>query len=542
MLFDIFFPFTWQDVVDILVVSVIIHRLFLLLRGTTALQVMFGLLFLWLAEAMAEAAGLLLTSWLLRGIGAVAVLAVVVVFRNELRELFLRSNPIRFFLGRSSRMLEEDLGSIVESAFQLARNRIGAVIVLQNRDQLGAHLREGFDLDGRVDPRIIECIFAKQSPVHDGAIITAKNRITKIGTFLPLTQKEGLSQHYGTRHRAALGLSEVSDAIVLVVSEERGDVSLVHRSEIEQFMNPVQLRNKLEGLLQRSKSKTDLSITRSRLAYAGGLLLTFLLVASVWGMYTGRQLSLITVTASLDFRNLPEELELKEVSIEKIEAQISGRQRIVDTLRAEEVRAFLDLKKMRAGTHEIVLNRENFEVPLGLEIVRLTPSIVRLELEERIEKAVPVRPRIVGVPPLGYQIEKMGVTPESVSLRGPESILAKVGSLYTEQIDLSQIDPAEGTQTVEVPLVLSSPSLRLIAGQPSVFQVRIDFGAQQPLLEQLPEGRTGNYHEVRVGDTLWDISRRYGLTVSELRERNSLTPADPIHPGQRLRLDTTSQD
>ncbi|HUV12109.1 MAG TPA: diadenylate cyclase [Acidobacteriota bacterium] len=541
MLFDIFFPFTWQDVADVLVVSVIIHRLFLLLRGTTALQVMFGLLFLWLAEAIAEAAGLLLTSWLLRGIGAVAVLAVVVVFRNELRELFLKSNPIRFFLGRSSRMLEEDLGAVVESAFQLARSRTGAVIVLQNRDQLGAHLREGFDLDGRVDPRIIECIFNKESPVHDGAIITAKNRITRVGTFLPLTQKEGLSQHYGTRHRAALGLSEVSDAIVLVVSEERGDVSLVHSSEIEQFTNPAQLRNRLEGLMQRGKSKTDLSITRSRLAYAGGLLLTFLLVAGVWGMYTGRQLSLITVAASLDFRNLPEQLELKTVSPEKIEAQISGRQRIVNTLRAEEVRAFVDLTEMRSGTHEIVLNRQNIEVPLGLEIVRLTPSTIRLELEERIEKAVAVRPRIVGVPPLGFQIEKMSVTPESVTLRGPESILAKVGSLYTEQVDLSQLEPARGTQTVEAPLVLSSPSLRLIAGQPSVFQVRIDFGSQRTPVEQLPEG-TGNFHEVRIGDTLWDISRRYGLTVSELRERNNLTPEDAIHPGQMLRLDATSQE
>jgi uncharacterized protein (TIGR00159 family) len=500
MLIDMFFPFTWQDVADILVVSVVIHRLFLLLRGTTALQVMFGLLFLWLAEAIAEAAGLLLTSWLLRGIGAVAVLAIVVVFRNELRELFLRSNPIRFFLGRYSRMVEEDLGSIVESVFQLANRRTGAVIVLQNRDQLGAHLREGFELDGRVDPRIIECIFAKQSPVHDGAIVTAKNRITRVGTFLPLTQKEGLTQHYGTRHRAALGLSEVSDAIVLVVSEERGDVSLVHASQLEQFTDPAQLHSRLAGLLQRGKSKTDLSITRSRLAYAGGLLLTFLLVACVWGMYTGRHLSLITVSASLDFRNLPEQLELKSVSSEKVEAQISGRQRIVDGLRAEEVRAFLDLTEMRAGPHEVMLSRDNIELPLGLEIVRLTPSIINLELEERIEMAVAVRPRIVGVPPAGFQIDKMSVTPDSVNLRGPESIL-----------------------------------------QPTVFQVHISFGAQQATSGQVLE-EIGNYHEVRVGDTLWDISRRYGLAVSELRKRNDLKPEDPIHPGQRLRLDVPSQN
>lgn len=541
MLFESFFPFTWQDGVDILVVSIILHRLFLLLRGTTALQVMLGLLFLWLAEAIAEAAGLLLTSWLLRGIGAVAVLAIVVVFRNELRELFLRTNPIRFFLGRYSRMVEEDLGSIVESAFRLAEKQIGAVIVLQNRDQLGAHLREGIELDGRVDPRIIECIFAKDSPVHDGAIVTAKNRITRVGTFLPLTQKEGLLQHYGTRHRAALGLSEVSDALILVVSEERGDVSLVCGGEIEKFDSPVQLRQRLEGLLQREKPRADLSITRSRLNYAGGLLLTFLLVASVWGMYTGRQLSLITVSAPLDFRNLPENLELKEVSAERIEAQISGRQRVVDSLRSGEVRAFLDLREMKAGRHEIVLKRGNIEVPLGLEIVRITPSLIELELEERISRMVAVRPRIVGVPLPGYQIERMSVTPEAVGLRGPESLLAALGSVYTEQVDLGQLDPTEGTQTVEVPLVLSSPSLRLLDGQPRFFRVRIDFGTQQVDEVDSPGGE-GNFHEVRIGDTLWDISRRYGLTVEELRRRNGLGTEDPIHPGQKLRLDPRSQE
>lgn len=524
-----------------MVVSIILHRLFLLLRGTTALQVMLGLLFLWLAEAIAEAAGLLLTSWLLRGIGAVAVLAIVVVFRNELRELFLRTNPIRFFLGRYSRMLEEDLGSIVESAFRLAEKQIGAVIVLQNRDQLGAHLREGIELDGRVDPRIIECIFAKDSPVHDGAIVTAKNRITRVGTFLPLTQKEGLLQHYGTRHRAALGLSEVSDALILVVSEERGDVSLVCGGEIEKFDSPVQLRQRLEGLLQREKPRADLSITRSRLNYAGGLLLTFLLVASVWGMYTGRQLSLITVSAPLDFRNLPENLELKEVSAERIEAQISGRQRVVDSLRSGEVRAFLDLREMKAGRHEIVLKRGNIEVPLGLEIVRITPSLIELELEERISRMVAVRPRIVGVPLPGYQIERMSVTPEAVGLRGPESLLAALGSVYTEQVDLGQLDPTEGTQTVEVPLVLSSPSLRLLDGQPRFFRVRIDFGTQQVDEVDSPGGE-GNFHEVRIGDTLWDISRRYGLTVEELRRRNGLGTEDPIHPGQKLRLDPRSQE
>ena len=225
---DILFPFRWQDFADILVVSVIVHRLFILLHGTTALHVMLGLLLIWLFQAIAKSAGLILTSWLFQGVGTIAVLAVVVVFRNEIRELLLQTNPIRFFLGRSRKTQGIDINTIAQTVFRLANTRTGAIVVIQNRDKLRAQLREGYDLDAKLNAQIIESIFLKQSPVHDGAIIIRGNRITRVGTFLPLTQKEGLSRYYGSRHRAAIGLSEVSDAAVLVVSEERGDVSLVH--------------------------------------------------------------------------------------------------------------------------------------------------------------------------------------------------------------------------------------------------------------------------------------------------------------------------
>ena len=246
---DMFTSFRWHDVLDVLVISFILHRLMLLLRGTAALQIVLGLLVLWLIQVIAEAAGLVLTSWFFQGVGAVAVLVVVVVYRNEIREVLRQTNPIRFFFGRPQEIPRLNVNMIVQAAFQLAKSRTGALIVLEKGDKLEPYVREGFALDARFNAQMIETIFAKHSPMHDGAVIIHASRIARVGTFLPLTEKEGLPQHYGTRHRAAIGLSEVSDAAVLVVSEERGEVSLVYRGHVQIMGASQQLKEALDDLL-----------------------------------------------------------------------------------------------------------------------------------------------------------------------------------------------------------------------------------------------------------------------------------------------------
>lgn len=539
---DILFPFRWQDFADILVVSVIVHRLFILLRGTTALHVMLGLLFIWLFQAIAKSAGLILTSWFFQGVGAIAVLAVVVVFRNEIRELFLQTNPIRFFLGSPRKTQGIDINTIAKTVFRLANTRTGAIVVIQNRDKLRAQLREGYDLDAKLNAQIIESIFLKQSPVHDGAIIIRGNRIKRVGTFLPLTQKEGLSQYYGSRHRAAIGLSEVSDAVVLVVSEERGDVSLVRRGKVELMRGPQQLQDELGRLLLGTGlEKEAQQRTRAWLAYAGGLLLTLLLVSTFWGIYTGGQLSLISITAPIDFRNIPENLELKKASAEKVKVQITGKRRLINALKPEQVRAFLDLQETNQGVRRMSLNRENIEVPLGLELVRASPSTIRLELEQRVEKEVAVKPEIAGILPAGYQIAKISVSPEAVKISGPKSTLRAIKTLNTEQVDLGKMETLEGKKVVEVPLVISPASLRLVPGQPREVQLYIQFASKKPTPDQ-PEERKTRYHDVRAGETLWGISRRYGLTIDELRRLNELAPGTVIYPGQNLKLGPANRE
>jgi uncharacterized protein (TIGR00159 family) len=534
MPFDLFFPFKWGNWFDILVISFIVHRIFLLLRGTPAFQVVLGLVFLWFFQAIARNAGLVLTSWFFQGIGAVAVLVIVVVFRSEIRELLIQTNPVRFVLGHPRQPPTIGLETIAQAVFRLARKNVGALIVLQNRDRLIDHLRNGFTLDGRFNAQIIEGLFVKENPVHDGAIVIRGDRITRVGTILPLTQKEGLPEHYGTRHRAAIGLSEATDAVVLVVSEERGEISLVQRGNVELMHYREQLCEALRRLLLKEESVSGTG-GRGRLLLhqAAGLLATFLLVSIFWGIYSGRQLSLIRVTAAIDFRNIPENIELVKNSTEEVEVQISGKRPLVSGLKPNDVRAFVELKDIKEGVHNITLNRDNVELPPGLEVVRLAPSTLKLKLEARIDKKVRVRPKFVGVPPSGYQIEWVKITPEYIMVNGSASALRSIDELRTEPVDLGKLEFRDSKKTVEAPLALSPASLRLASGGPQKIKLTISLGAVGHHADR-PRETGPRYHEVLHGETLWQIGRRYGLTVEELRKLNDLSANGIIHPGTRL--------
>jgi diadenylate cyclase len=463
---DFLFSLNWQDVIDILVISFFIHRLILLFRGTTALQILLGLLFLWLCHTLAQASGLVLTSWFFQGLGAIAVLVIVVVFRNEIRDVVIQTSPARLFFGRPYQPGTIDLPEVERAVFKMAKNRTGALLVFQQRDKLAQHLSEGIPLQGKWSPEIMASIFAKESPLHDGAAIIQGERIKLVGAYLPLTKKEGLPRQYGTRHRAAIGLSEMTDVVVVVVSAERGEVSVVHRGEVEAVPEPPQLQMLLSKLLLGSytvvKPRTRM---RELLVQAGGLLLTFVLVAGAWGIYSGKQLSLINVATAVDFRNIPESLELKRSSAERVEVQITGKRRLVSALNPEQVGAFLDLSTIDAGLHRIELNGDNIELPLGLEVVRITPTAIRIEMENRVEREIAVEPNVVGSPPDGYLIDRIRVRPGSIKVSGPVSTLNRMLSLNTEAINIDDMEPQRGERIVEVPVVLSPASIRLLPGQ-----------------------------------------------------------------------------
>ncbi|NLZ17365.1 MAG: TIGR00159 family protein [Desulfobulbaceae bacterium] len=234
------------DIVDILIVSYLIYRTLLLIRGTRAVQMVLGItsiLLLYFVSAYFELQTLRV---LLKTFLGSLLVVIVILFQAEIRRGLARMGKPRFFHTKQSS--DNDLEEIVRAASLLARRHLGALIVLERDNGLRDFLEGGFRLDARIQAELLLAIFQTSSPMHDGGVIIHKQRIHSSGCLLPLSQNPNIDKRYGTRHRAALGLSEETDAIVIVVSEETQTISLARNGRLTPFKDEAQLLSTLKAI------------------------------------------------------------------------------------------------------------------------------------------------------------------------------------------------------------------------------------------------------------------------------------------------------
>ena len=205
----------WQDVLDITLNGYILFRLYVLFRGTNAFRVLMGIALLWFLQRISSSLELVVTSWLVQGILAVATLIIIVVFRNEIRAVLQARNIRSIFWGLPRASMQTPVQIIVESAFELAGRRTGALIVLPGNEDLSESVHSGIRWRGVVSKEMIVSIFWPDNPVHDGAIVIQGDEVTEVGVILPLSHRQDLPSFYGTRHRAAAGLAETTDALAV---------------------------------------------------------------------------------------------------------------------------------------------------------------------------------------------------------------------------------------------------------------------------------------------------------------------------------------
>ena len=233
------------DVADILIVAVLIYATINLIRGTRAVQMLVGLAVLAGVYFLAQYFELYTLSWILRAFLGSFFLLVVVLFQDDIRRVLTQVGRGRLFAGdRRTQALVID--EVTRAATELAEKRIGALIVLERDVGLTRFLESGTPLDAEVSWEILCAVFHPQSPMHDGAVIVRKGRLAAAGCFLPLTHEPTVSRTLGSRHRAAIGISEESDAAVVVVSEDLGRISLVHEGQILGNCDAETLRTGLE--------------------------------------------------------------------------------------------------------------------------------------------------------------------------------------------------------------------------------------------------------------------------------------------------------
>src|SRR5690606_16070521 len=266
-LFNIgFLEMSWVDIIDIVLVSMLLYQVYKLMRGSVAIKIFLGFLSLYLTYLIVGAAQMELLTAILGQFMGVGVLAAIVLFQQEIRKFLLmigKTTVLRkdnFFNGlpwRRNQMKGLNITPIIEAAKNLGGANMGALIVLSKSSELRFYAESGDAIDAVISKRLLQAIFNKYSPLHDGAVIIYNGRITAARCILPVSDQENLPAQFGLRHRAAIGMTEVTDTLVLVVSEETGQMSIVRNGIIHHNLSTQELRKKINEYLYEDQRELE---------------------------------------------------------------------------------------------------------------------------------------------------------------------------------------------------------------------------------------------------------------------------------------------
>jgi diadenylate cyclase len=236
-----------KDVIDILVVAFLIYRILLLLQGTKALQMLAGLAVIILLYFFSEILELLTLNWILHTFMSSLLILIIIVFQDDIRKALAKIGTVP--IARIQTEYSFGIEEVVKAVSKLAEKKVGALIVFEREISLKDYLEGAVLLDAKVSEELLISIFNPKSPLHDGAVIISGGKIVAAGVVLPLSTNPDIAKDLGTRHRAGIGITEVSDAVAIIVSEERGEISLAVGGKISRDITPATLRKMLSQLL-----------------------------------------------------------------------------------------------------------------------------------------------------------------------------------------------------------------------------------------------------------------------------------------------------
>lgn len=464
----------WQDLVDIIINSYILFRVYVLFRGTNAFRVLVGITSLWILQELAASIGLIITSWAVRGITAAAAIIIIVVFRNEIRSVLQVQNLKAFLWGSPRREQHSPVDIITDSVYQLGKNRIGALIVFPGKEDLSEVVHGGIPWDGTVSREMLFTIFWPKSPVHDGAIIIQGDRVTEVGVLLPLSQRQDLPSYYGTRHRAAAGLAERTDAFVVAVSEERGRVTVAKGQSIKPVAQPEEFSHLLRkhlNLLSQAPGREQ-QREKAKLILAG--IVSLLVMTGIWFGFTRGQDTVIALNVPIEYVNRPATLEILDGSVDEVRLQVYGSSALIKSLRAGQVQIKIDLGKATEGRNVFPITQDNIILPPGIFLNKVQPTSIDVILDVPATRELPVQVDWMGKLPEHLILVSASVTPENLKVIGGKKILEKTSTIYTAPV---RLDHLTKSGTITVPIVLTPPSLKLASGSPD--RVTIHFRVEE---------------------------------------------------------------
>jgi uncharacterized protein (TIGR00159 family) len=468
------------DCLDILVVSVLLyHGLKWLLRRSArpAGFVLLGLLSLYLVSRVLR----MYLALMVFQYGLVLILILlVIVFQEDLRNAFERISSWRpFQAGESAAIDDEFTQTLAESVDQLARNRVGALIVLVGKQPLERHLRGGVDVDARVSLPLLQSIFDHHSPGHDGAVIVERRRVAKLAVHLPLSANLEIVGEGGTRHAAGVGLTERCDALAIVVSEERGSISIAEQGSLAIVASTAELKQQIERFLtSQPESASDEPPARRWLQAVGLQLFSLLIVCGLWFTLAFRleRVQRTFAAVPIEFRNVPQGWIVEAADPATTMLTLIGPERAFDSLDPSQLKVALDLSDITEGPQEMAIDPDDVKRPVDLEVGDTADNRVKLSAYQTIQARLPVTVQTEGLVPGGYELVRITAEPSRFLVTIPRAQQNQITSLSSDPVDLS---PVRNTTTVKTRLRLPR-RCQLEPGQSPELRVTIDVRPAQP--------------------------------------------------------------
>ena len=473
-------PLSWlpalrlADAVDIAVVTAFIYVLIRWVRRSRSRFVLSGLAAITGVYLAARALDMYLTLFLFQLGLTVALLALVVIFQEDIRRAFEHLATNRWLRRpRNPRGLQELVADVVEATDTMAKARTGALMVFKGKEPLERHLTGGNALNGRASPPLLLSVFDSSSPGHDGAVIFDEGRISQFGVHLPLSGEHDALGGHGTRHAAALGISERSDALVVVVSEERGTISVARGGTLTR-RSVTELQGDLERFLGSLKPAKDKEARGLRDALArnwGSKLAAFGVALAAWFAVQGRASTTLerTIDVPVVYREVPSQLSLDVPDAQQVSVTLRGTVRAFSRFDTSSQAVTVAGQGLRPGSQKIQVTTENLNLPEDIELISASPSNLQVVAHPTEIVHLPIRAKLGGQLPAGRRLLATTIQPTHTDLEIRRQDRGRYGSVSTEGIDLGEVEVSR-TFTVKLRL---PPDTRLATDAPSSVEVTL---------------------------------------------------------------------
>jgi uncharacterized protein (TIGR00159 family) len=448
----------WQTLLDIGVITIGIFFLYRTLIRLGTWKILAGIFFAFMVFVFASLLDLEGVEWIFQNISHVAVLAMIVIFQPELRKMF---EKVVSLYGRKRQVSSGELPDVIaNSLWALASVKSGALLVITGKESLDDKISGGYQLDGDLSIPIIQSIFDHHSPGHDGAAIIANDKIRRFGVRLPISQSGRLTNDLGTRHHAAMGLSEQSDAIVFAVSEERGKVSYFANGRMQVMPSPEAIVSTIEEHSRNFgffhlENKSGIS---KRIAVQFSICLVLAIVFWSSLIVVNKQIVERVITVPVEYSAPKNGLVLVGEKVNEVKVHLSGTKADLDNLSNDQASVFVSLGEMNEGERAVLITEDNLKLPRNITLLDATPESLEINLAEIVQKTVPVVPQLIGKITDAREIKRIIVDPEFIEvLTPPARDGAKNINLSTTPIYLGSI---ESTSTTIYCKVIAPPYIQ----------------------------------------------------------------------------------